>query len=130
MIRSVKGMVALVTGGASGICWNMINNLLIFDFFILSGLGRATVQRLIDQGAKGVIALDRNHEEKFNSANVLAVTGSVVSEEDVSSALEKCKKEFGRLDAVVNCAGMIIKNDAFLLIIFIIIRCWCFSTNI
>lgn len=80
-------------------------------FFIPSGLGKATVQRLIDQGAKGVIALDRNHEEKFKSSNVLSVTGSVVSEEDVSNALESCKKEFGRLDAVINCAGKIrIKN--------------------
>jgi len=80
-------MVALVTGGASG-------------------LGKATVDRLIRLGAKGVIAFDRNIETKFEAKNVLPIQGSVVSEEDVLKALDACEKEFGRLNAVVNCAGI------------------------
>ena len=38
-IQSVKGIVALVTGGASG-------------------LGRGVVDRLVRQGARGVVAFD------------------------------------------------------------------------
>ncbi len=70
------------------------------------GLGRATVDRLIREGAKGVIAFDIKFNDKFNVNNVVAINGSVVSEEDVTKALDKCQKEFGRLDAVVNCAGI------------------------
>ncbi len=70
------------------------------------GLGRATVERLIREGAKGVIAFDIKFNDKFNANNVVAINGSVVSEEDVTKALDKCQKEFGRLDAVVNCAGI------------------------
>jgi NAD(P)-dependent dehydrogenase (short-subunit alcohol dehydrogenase family) len=69
-------------------------------------LGRATVDRLIREGAKGVIAFDIKFNDKFNANNVVAINGSVVSEEDVTKALEKCHKEFGRLDAVFNCADI------------------------
>ncbi|OTF74230.1 3-hydroxyacyl-CoA dehydrogenase type-2-like protein [Euroglyphus maynei] len=87
-IQSIKGMVALVTGGASG-------------------LGRGVVDRLIREGAKGVVALDRNHEgSKYNDPNVLPITASVTEEEEVKKALDACKEKFGRLDAVVNCAGV------------------------
>jgi len=69
-------------------------------------LGRATVERLVREGAKGVIAFDINFRDKFEAKNVVTVSGSVVSEEDVSNALKKCAQEFGKLDAVVNCAGL------------------------
>jgi len=85
--NSIKGLVAFVTGGSSG-------------------LGKATVDRLIRLGAKGVVAFDRNIETKFEAKNVVSVEGSVTSEDDVLKALDACEKEFGRLDAVVNCAGI------------------------
>jgi NAD(P)-dependent dehydrogenase (short-subunit alcohol dehydrogenase family) len=80
-------------------------------------LGRATVDRLIREGAKGVIAFDIKFNDKFNANNVVAINGSVVSEEDVTKALEKCHKEFGRLDAVVNCAGISHFSDFFNLVL-------------
>jgi len=80
-------LVAFVTGGSSG-------------------LGKATVDRLISLGAKGVVCFDRNIETKFDAKNVLPVVGSVTSEEDVTKALQQCEQQFGRLDAVVNCAGI------------------------
>ena len=109
-ITSVKGLVALVTGGASGMsslqtCLPCINSLMNIRFRS-SGLGKATVDRLIRLGAKGVVAFDRNIETKFD-ANVLPIQGSVTSEEDVTKALEQCEQKFGRLDTVVNCAGII-----------------------
>ena len=86
-VQSVKGIVALVTGGASG-------------------LGRGVVDRLIRQGAKGVVALDRDFEQTNPNANVLSLTADVTSEEDIIKALGEVKKNFGRLDAVINCAGI------------------------
>lgn len=87
-IQSVKGIVAFVTGGASG-------------------LGRATVERLIRNGARGVVAFDRQEPpEPFAEKNVLPVVGDVTSEEEVNKALDQCQQQFGRLDAVVNCAGI------------------------
>lgn len=83
---SIKGVVALVTGGGSG-------------------LGRAAVDRLIRLGAK-VVCFDQKIETKFNSEDVLSVEGSVVSEGDVIKALEQCEEKFGGLDVVVNCAGI------------------------
>ncbi|KAJ3587045.1 hypothetical protein NHX12_013435, partial [Muraenolepis orangiensis] len=90
-IRSVKGMVGLVTGGASG-------------------LGRATVERLLQNGASAVI-LD------LPSSDGLAVAASlgdrcafapadVTSEADVQSAVALARERFGRLDLAVNCAGI------------------------
>jgi len=71
-----------------------------------SGLGKATVDRLIRSGAKGVIAFDLNFNEKFTNDNVIPFNGNVVNEQDVKNALDKCNSQFGRLDAVINCAGI------------------------
>lgn len=72
----------------------------------LAGLGRAVVDRMVKQGAKGVVAFDQKFSESLSGSNVLAASGSVVSEEDVTRALNECEKQFGRLDALVNCAGV------------------------
>ncbi|CAG7825235.1 unnamed protein product [Allacma fusca] len=85
----LKGLVGLVTGGASG-------------------LGRATVQRFINQGGKAVI-LDLPISDGANFAeslgpDALFVPANVTIEEDVVKALELTKEKFGRLDVAVNCA--------------------------
>ncbi|KAF7491102.1 3-hydroxyacyl-CoA dehydrogenase type-2 [Sarcoptes scabiei] len=84
---SVQGLVALITGGSSG-------------------LGRGVVNRLINQGAKGVVVFDKTCDDKFNEPNVISFTGNVTNEQDVQKALEICKNQFGSLNAVVNCAGI------------------------
>lgn len=89
-ILSVKGLVGLVTGAASG-------------------LGRATALRLLEQGAKGIAAVDlQNLKDDIKSVNgILPLSGTdVTQEEAIKSALEKVKSEYGRLDFVVNCAGV------------------------
>ncbi|KYO19266.1 3-hydroxyacyl-CoA dehydrogenase type-2 [Alligator mississippiensis] len=90
-MRSVKGMVALVTGGASG-------------------LGRATAERLVQQGASAVV-LDLPTSEGTAVAKELGkhcafAPADVTSEEDVLAALALTRQRFGHLDVVVNCAGI------------------------
>ncbi|KAJ7317456.1 hypothetical protein JRQ81_003618 [Phrynocephalus forsythii] len=90
-LRSVKGMVGLVTGGASG-------------------LGRATVERLVQQGGSAVL-LDLPKSDGENVAKLLGdrcvfAPADVTSESDVKSALALAREKFGRLDIAVNCAGV------------------------
>ncbi|XP_053971372.1 3-hydroxyacyl-CoA dehydrogenase type-2 [Hylaeus volcanicus] len=87
----MKGLVALVTGGASG-------------------LGLGTAQRFVKEGAKVVIA-----DLPTSKGNVVAnelgqsamfVPMDVTSESDVTNALELTKKNFGKLNVLVNAAGV------------------------
>ncbi|TKR77300.1 hypothetical protein L596_018297 [Steinernema carpocapsae] len=91
VIRSSKGLVTLVTGGASG-------------------LGRGTAERLISQGAK-VAILDLPQSQGIQVAkelgeNCIFTPANVTSEDDVKAAMGAVKDKFGRLDGLVNCAGI------------------------
>ncbi|RWS26910.1 3-hydroxyacyl-CoA dehydrogenase type-2-like protein [Leptotrombidium deliense] len=89
-IRSIKELVVFVTGAASG-------------------LGKAAVDRFVREGCKGVIAFDLNsfdNSDLKNKQQVVCVTGDVKSEESVSNAMKLCESKFGKLDAVLNCAGI------------------------
>ncbi|XP_030050123.1 3-hydroxyacyl-CoA dehydrogenase type-2 isoform X3 [Microcaecilia unicolor] len=84
-------MVGIVTGGSSG-------------------LGRATVERLIQQEASAVI-LDLPTSEGSSVAKTLGercvfAPADVTSEDDVKNALALARNSFGRLDVAVNCAGI------------------------
>jgi len=84
--------VALVTGGASG-------------------LGKGTVQRLASQGAKVAIfdlpsSKGAEVAASLGKEKCIFMPGNVTSEEDVKKAMAGIKQEFGRLDALVNCAGI------------------------
>lgn len=88
--RLIKGMVGLVTGGASG-------------------LGKATVQRLARNGCKVVMFdLPSSEGEKVASEvgkNCVFHPGDVTSPTDVSNAIETVQK-LGNLGITVNCAGI------------------------
>jgi NAD(P)-dependent dehydrogenase (short-subunit alcohol dehydrogenase family) len=87
----IAGKFALVTGGASG-------------------LGLATVRRLLGQGAKAVIADLASSPgaelAKEFGADVVFVPTDVTSEEGVQAAVDAAS-ELGGLDIVVNCAGIV-----------------------
>jgi 3-hydroxyacyl-CoA dehydrogenase / 3-hydroxy-2-methylbutyryl-CoA dehydrogenase len=89
----IQNVVAVVTGGASG-------------------LGEATVKRLVEQGGKAVI-FDFAEEKGQRLAEELgeAVIYEKVDVTDgasVQSALEKTIDHFGKVNVLVNCAGIAI----------------------
>lgn len=85
--------VAVVTGGASG-------------------LGEATVRNIINQGGKAVIFdLQTERGEKLAKElgeNAKFVEVDVTNEASVNAGLDKAIDTFGRVNALVNCAGIAI----------------------
>ncbi|WP_349826926.1 SDR family NAD(P)-dependent oxidoreductase [Brevibacterium litoralis] len=84
----ITGHVALVTGGASG-------------------LGLATVEALLEKGAKAVVVADLKGEENLAHLDGKAhfVETNVAEEDQVAAAMDKAV-ELGDLRAVVHCAGI------------------------
>ena len=87
----LKNNVALVTGGASG-------------------LGRATVEHFVNNGAK-VAILDLNKEnaqeiiDNLGEDNVCFIETNVMEEESVQNAIAAIKNKYKKLHFVINCAG-------------------------
>ncbi|KAG8195093.1 hypothetical protein JTE90_029672 [Oedothorax gibbosus] len=97
-IRSVKGLVAIVTGGASG-------------------LGEGVARRLIGQGASVVIcdlpgSKGQQLAEELGQTCAFAPT-DVTKEADVQEALKVVKTKFRKLDVAVNCAGIGVATKTF-----------------
>jgi NAD(P)-dependent dehydrogenase (short-subunit alcohol dehydrogenase family) len=83
------GLVAVVTGGASGI-------------------GAAVVRKLIDAGAS-VAVLDLAPADADPAA--FAVTANVADDESVRAAIDAVAGRFGRIDIVINNAGIGAQGD-------------------
>lgn len=87
----LKQVVALVTGGASG-------------------LGEATIRRIVNDGGKAIIldlAVERGEKLAAElGGSALFFKTDVSSAESVQAALEQAVKVFGRINVVVNCAGI------------------------
>ncbi|XP_066148429.1 3-hydroxyacyl-CoA dehydrogenase type-2 [Euwallacea fornicatus] len=88
----LKGTVSLVTGGASG-------------------LGKATVERLAAQGAQVVLcdlpkSTGAEVAKAIGNDKVIFAPVNITKEEDIQSALNLTKEKFGKLNHVVNCAGI------------------------
>ncbi|WP_332645834.1 3-hydroxyacyl-CoA dehydrogenase [Lysinibacillus sp. 54212] len=89
----LKDVVAIVTGGASG-------------------LGEATVRNIVAYGGKAIIAdlQDERAESLLRELcdAVLYVKTDVTCEEQVQAAISKGKEAFGFINVAVNCAGIAI----------------------
>jgi len=87
----MKEKICLVTGGARGI-------------------GRAIVDRFAEEGAKMVFALDVNDsafaELQAGRDNVRGAVVNVTDTAQVQAFVEKVVAEFGKIDALVNNAGI------------------------
>jgi len=91
MVGRLEGKVAIVTGGGHGF-----------------GLG--IVEKFVKEGAK-VVIFDINQEEGEKAASahkVKFVHGDVSVKKDWEKALEVTLKEYGKLNIVVNNAGILI----------------------
>ncbi|MBH0166318.1 3-hydroxybutyrate dehydrogenase [Fictibacillus sp. 7GRE50] len=90
----VEGKVVFITGAASGI-------------------GLQLAKAFAEQGAKVVIS-DLNDEKAKESAQLLAQDGleaiglgcNVTTEEDITKALDETLQQFGRIDVLINNAGL------------------------
>lgn len=86
---SLKDKVAVITGGSRGI-------------------GLATAKRFIKAGAKVVIANMSDSTELAKELGCIWVKADVSKEESVKNLMEKTAKEYGKIDIVVNNAGVIL----------------------
>ena len=88
----LKEVVALVTGGASG-------------------LGEASIMELVKKGGRAVIVdIDAEKGEKLAAtigANAIFIKTDVSSEADVRQAIQKAIETFGKINVVINCAGVV-----------------------
>ncbi|MBB6446319.1 SDR family NAD(P)-dependent oxidoreductase [Bacillus benzoevorans] len=90
----VDGKVAVITGGAAG-------------------LGKATAERLLKEGAKVVIvdlfeeSLEKAKKELSSFGEVLSVQADVSKEEDTEKYVKAAVDTFGRIDIFFNNAGIV-----------------------
>jgi 3-hydroxyacyl-CoA dehydrogenase/3-hydroxy-2-methylbutyryl-CoA dehydrogenase len=89
---AAKGLVCMVTGGASG-------------------LGKATAEHFAKQGYKVVIgdlpsSAGAKVASDMGAQNAAFSPLDVTSEESVKATVALAKTKFGRLDVLVNCAGI------------------------
>lgn len=87
----IEGKTAIITGGASG-------------------LGEATARRLAGRGAN-IVILDLNEEKGTALANELGNSAAFIktdigSTETIENAIDFAKENFGKIDIVINCAGI------------------------
>jgi NADP-dependent 3-hydroxy acid dehydrogenase YdfG len=92
----LDGTVALVTGASSGI-------------------GEATARRLARQGAKVAVAArrkDRLDALAGELGDVLVIEADIADREQATATVQRTVDELGRLDTVINNAGVMLLGDA------------------
>ena len=94
----LSGKVAIVTGGNGGIGLGMAQGL------AAAGAAVAVVGRNEAKSKQAVAELTAS------GARALAVTADVTSQEDVTRMVEETKRAFGRVDILINNAGMNVRK--------------------
>ena len=91
----MKDKIALVTGGTSGIGKEIVKQLLLEGCFVFVNFGHSEE-----------IMYEAKKEFKEISENFKCIKANVSNEQEVFDMIEKIKEKFGRLDYLVNNAGM------------------------
>lgn len=94
---NIPEKVAIVTGGASGI-------------------GKAITELFLEKGAKvAIFDLKEDVNEaakKMHAENAVGIQCDVTNDESMTEAVKKAKEHFGKIDILVNCAGIVLLDDA------------------
>ena len=91
---SLKGQVAVVTGASSGLGRQMA------EAFARQGATLAVLARRVERLEELKVRLEKEYKVK-----VLPVKVDVTSSAEVAAAAKVVKKEFGKVDILLNCAG-------------------------
>ncbi len=90
----LKGQVAVVTGASSGLGRQMA------EAFARQGANLAILARRVERLEELKARLEKDYKVK-----VLPVKVDVTSSEEIDAAAKKVKKEFKKVDILLNCAG-------------------------
>ncbi|WP_010531835.1 SDR family oxidoreductase [Lentibacillus jeotgali] len=94
---NITGKTAIITGGANGI-------------------GRAIASLYLEKGANvAIFDLKNNVEEvaqELNPKNAIGVKCDITDGENINESLKKVKDRYGKIDILVNCAGVALLDDA------------------
>src|SRR4051794_39579345 len=75
-----------------------------------SGMGKSSAAVFLREGAVGIVAADISGAEETTAKelgdNVIPVHCDVTKEDDVVGAIDAAVQQFGRVDAVLNSAGI------------------------
>ncbi|CRK83406.1 SDR family NAD(P)-dependent oxidoreductase [Neobacillus massiliamazoniensis] len=96
-MTNLSGKVAIVTGGASGIGLSAVKA------FVAKGV-KVVIADFNEQGGKGL-----EQELKATGADVLFVKVDVGDEKSVENLVSETVKHYGRVDVMVNNAGVAVK---------------------
>ena len=105
--------IALVTGGNSGIGYETVKALLQSEkpYHVLLG------SRSVDKGKLALETLRKECPESTNTVEMIQV--DLTSDESIEKAFEQVKSSSGRVDALINNAGMFSKSRLLLISFFI-----------
>ncbi|AKG73497.1 SDR family oxidoreductase [Salinicoccus halodurans] len=94
---NITNRVAVVTGGASGI-------------------GKAVAELYIEKGAKvAIFDMKENVNEiakEIDKENAVGIHCDITDNSSIDNAVEAVNDKFGRIDILVNCAGIALLDDA------------------
>ncbi|NBJ71485.1 MULTISPECIES: SDR family oxidoreductase [Clostridia] len=94
---NITDKVAIITGGASGI-------------------GNAVAELYLEKGAKvAILDLKENVSDLAKSIDAIKAFGAlcdVTNEASMDKAVQAVKEHFGKIDILVNCAGIALLDDA------------------